>query len=241
MLHSIENVDLENARSVGSEQEDRSQSVFSRHWRRLIIRSWPKREFTRGNWLSPIPATRASGPRFPYKQGCVFRVEQRLIVPSEATGHWKPFIQAELTVLFTLLESKLPGFAVRRIGRWPGNNPVLISNLAVIAVSGSVSTDLVRNIIFNELLRVDWLAPISVNQVHGHPVVNLIVQQVIAPAINYRRRVTEVDQVEQENSGPIESLSATVGYQWVRSELILMSLEFFVDPCARFRVRRVGR
>ena len=96
--------------------------------------------------------------------------------------------------------------------RWPGNNPVPVSNLAVIAVSGSVSADLVRNIIFDELLRVDRLAPTSVNQVHGHSVVNLIVQQVIAPAINYERRVSEVDQVEQKNSCPIEALSAVVGY-----------------------------
>ena len=142
---------------------------------------------------------------------------------------------------FTRFQSQEAGSDVRHIGRWPGNNPVLVSNLAVIAVSGSVSADLVRNIIFDELLRVDRLAPISVNQVHGHSVVNLIVQQVIAPAINYERRVTEVDQVEQENSCPIESLSAVVGYQWVRSELILISLEFFVDPCARFRGRRIGR
>src|SRR5208282_3346227 len=127
---------------------------------------------------------------------------------------------------------RLPGPDVRRIGRCQGNNPVLVSNLAVIAVSASVSADLVRNIKLDELLHVDRLAPISVNQVHGHSVVNLIVQQVIAPAINYERRVTEVDQVEQENSCSIESLSAVVGYQWVRSELILVLLEFFVDPCA---------
>src|SRR5580704_16888813 len=81
-------------------------------------------------------------------------------------------------------EVRLPDSDVRDIGRWPRNNPVFVSNLAVIAVSGSVSADLVRNIIFDELLRVARLAPISVNQVHGHSVVNLTVQQVIAPAIN---------------------------------------------------------
>src|SRR6202521_5409217 len=91
-------------------------------------------------------------------------------------------------------EVRLPDSDVRDIGRWPGNNPVLVSNLAVIAVSGSVSADLVRNIIFDELLRFDRLAPISVNQIHGHSVVNLIVQQGIAPVINHERRVSEVDQ-----------------------------------------------
>ena len=79
----------------------------------------------------------------------------------------------------------LSGSEVRHVGCWPGSNPVLVSNLAVIAVSGSVSADLVRNIIFDELLRFDRLAPIGVNQVHGHSVVNLIVQQVIAPAVKY--------------------------------------------------------
>src|SRR6202048_5463237 len=45
-------------------------------------------------------------------------------------------------------EVRLPDSDVRDIGRWPGDNPVLVSNLAVIAISGSVSADLVRNIIF---------------------------------------------------------------------------------------------
>ena len=135
----------------------------------------------------------------------------------------------------------LPGSDFCHVGCWPGSNPVLVSNLAVIAVGSSVSADLERNIIFDELLRVDRLAPISVNQVHGHSVVNLIVQQVIAPAINYERRVSEVDQVEQKNSRPIEALSAVVGYPWVRSKLILIPLEFFVDPCARLRRRGIGR
>src|ERR1700682_5713460 len=119
-------------------------------------------------------------------------------------------------------------------------NPVLVSNLAVIAVSGSVSADLVRNIIFDELLRFDRLAPISVNQIHGHSVVNLIVQQGIAPVINRERSVSEVDQVEQENSCPVECLSAAIGYPRVRSKLILIPLEFIVDSCARIRGRRIG-
>src|ERR1700687_5165312 len=100
--------------------------------------------------------------------------------------------------------------------------------LTVITLIGSVSANLVRNIIFDELLRVDRSAPICVNQVHRHSVVNLIVQQVIAPAINYQRRVSEVDQVDQENSCPIESLSTVVGYPWVRSKLVLIPPEFFV-------------
>ena len=143
--------------------------------------------------------------------------------------------------MFDLSLFALPGSDVRHVGRWPGNNPVLVSNLAVIAVSGSVSANLVRNIKFDELLRVDRLAPISVNQVHGHSVVNLIVQQVIAPVVNYERRVSEVDQVEQINSCPIEALSAVVGYPWVRSKLVLIPLEFFVDPCASFRRHGIGR
>ena len=82
---------------------------------------------------------------------------------------------------------------IRPVGRWPGNNPVLVSNLAVIAIVDSVSVELVRNIIFDELLRVDRLAPISVNQVHGHSIVNLIIQQIIAPAIDGERRVSKID------------------------------------------------
>jgi hypothetical protein len=39
MLHTVENSVLEVAKSVSIEQEDRTQSVFSRHWRRLIIGS----------------------------------------------------------------------------------------------------------------------------------------------------------------------------------------------------------
>ncbi len=57
----------------------------------------------------------------------------------------------------------LPGADVRHVGRCPGSNPVLVSNLTVIAVRDSVSADLVRNIIFDELLRFDWLTPICVN------------------------------------------------------------------------------
>src|ERR1700736_3388563 len=93
----------------------------------------------------------------------------------------------------------LPVSEVCHFGHWSRNNSVLVSNLTVITLIGSVSADLVRNIIFDELLRVDRLAPISVNRVDRHSVVNLIVQQVIAPAINYQRRVSEVDQVDQEN------------------------------------------
>ena len=141
---------------------------------------------------------------------------------------------------FRYPEVRLPDSDVRDIGRWPGNNPVLVSNLAVIAVSGSVSADLVRNIIFDELLRFDRLAPISVKQIHGHSVVNLIVQQGIAPVINHERRVSEVDQVEKENSCPIEWLSDAIGYPRVRSKLILIPLEFVVDPCARIRGRLIG-
>jgi hypothetical protein len=139
------------------------------------------------------------------------------------------------------MSEDLPGSDVRHVGRWPGNNPVLVSNLSVIAVSGSVSADLVRKIIFDELLRVDRLTPISVDQVHGHSVINLIVQQVIKPAIDYERRVSEVDQVQQENSCPIETLSAIAEHPWARTKLILMLLEFFIDPCARFRGRGIGR
>src|SRR6478736_6745419 len=130
--------------------------------------------------------------------------------------------------------STLPGSDVLHVGRRPRSKPVLISNLAVIAVSGSVSAGLVRNIIFDELLRVDRLAPISVHQAHGHSVVNLIVQQVIAPAINYERGVSEADQVKQKNSCPIQAFSAVIGYLWVRSRHILIPLEFFVDPSTRF-------
>ena len=82
---------------------------------------------------------------------------------------------------------------VRPVGRWPGNNPVPVSNLAVIAIVDSVSVELVRNVIFDELLRVDRLTPISVNQVHGHSVVNLIIQEIIAPAIDGERRVSKID------------------------------------------------
>jgi hypothetical protein len=69
----------------------------------------------------------------------------------------------------------------------------------------------------------------------------LIVQQGIAPVINHERRVSEVDQVEKENSCPIEWLSAAIGYPRVRSKLILIPLEFVVDHCARIRGRRIGR
>jgi hypothetical protein len=113
--------------------------------------------------------------------------------------------------------------------------------LAIVTVSGSVSANLIRKIIFDELLRVDRLAPISINQIHRHSVVNLIVQQVIAPAINYERRVSEVDQVKQKNSCPIEALSAVLEYPRVRSKLLPLPLEFFVDPCAHVRGCGIAR
>jgi len=44
------------------------------------------------------------------------------------------------------------------------SNPILVSNLAITTVSGSISADLVRNIIFDQLLPVHRLVPISVHQ-----------------------------------------------------------------------------
>ena len=85
----------------------------------------------------------------------------------------------------------LPGLGVYHIGR--RNDPVPVSNLVVITVIASVSVELVRNIIFDELLRIDRLAPISVDQVHRHSVVNSIIQKIIAPTINRKRRVSEAD------------------------------------------------
>jgi NAD(P)-dependent dehydrogenase (short-subunit alcohol dehydrogenase family) len=103
--------------------------------------------------------------------------------------HSGPRLIAIMSVIKT--EGRLPGLGVYHIGR--RNNPVPVSNLVVIAVIASVSIELVRNIIFNELLRIDRLAPISVDQVHRHSVVNSIIQEIIAPTINCERRVSEAD------------------------------------------------
>src|SRR5260221_10231441 len=84
-----------------------------------------------------------------------------------------PRLIAIMSVIKT--EGRLPGLGVYHIRR--RNNPLPVSNLVVIAVIASVSIEIVRNIIFNELLRIDRLAPISVDQVHWHSVVNSIIQE----------------------------------------------------------------
>jgi hypothetical protein len=105
--------------------------------------------------VSPGPVT--SGLREPIlSKWTIPAAKEWLQIGDKQSG---PRLIAIMSVIKT--EGRLPGLGVYHIGR--RNNPVPVSNPVVITVIASVSIELVRNIIFNELLRIDRLAPISVD------------------------------------------------------------------------------
>ena len=71
---------------------------------------------------------------------------------------------------------RLPVIKVGTIVHRLGNNPIFGSNLAIVPLCISIGGNFVRNVIFDELLRVDRWPPIKVNQIHRHARVNLVIQ-----------------------------------------------------------------